>query len=207
VAWWLFQNLVVTTLLAGAVALVCRTMRVGPVVRHALWVIVLIKFITPPVLVWPWSAPDPFGVSALDMRHFQSAPAMALAPSATESFPATDVSALDRAGGGLPPSLTLAPLAATADRGLRGAGAGASVVPSAQIAAIAWPWLIVVWIAGSVCVLALEVVRLRRLARQIGRARPGPPQIVARVDRLAQDLHLRAIDVITVDGQSSPAIW
>jgi hypothetical protein len=72
VAWWLFQNIVVTALLACVVALVCRTTRVGPVARHALWLIVLLKFITPPVLVWPWAAPDPRArhlIGSLRRRH------------------------------------------------------------------------------------------------------------------------------------------
>ena len=40
-AWWIFQSLVTTAALAAAVALVCRFGRIGPVARHALWVIVL----------------------------------------------------------------------------------------------------------------------------------------------------------------------
>ena len=67
-AWWIFQNVGVTALLAAVVALICRTTRLGPVARHALWVLVLVKFVTPPLVSWPWTAPDPFGVSALDAR-------------------------------------------------------------------------------------------------------------------------------------------
>ena len=67
-AWWIFQNLVVTSVLAGVVALICRFGRIGPVGRHALWVLVLVKFVTPPLVVWPWTAPDPLGVSRIDAR-------------------------------------------------------------------------------------------------------------------------------------------
>jgi hypothetical protein len=52
-AWWIFQSLVTTAALAATVAIVCRFGRIGPVARHALWVIVLVKFITPPLVVWP----------------------------------------------------------------------------------------------------------------------------------------------------------
>ena len=65
-AWWIFQNVVVTTAAAAAVALICRFGRIGPVARHALWVLVLVKFVTPPLVVWPWAAPDPLGVAAMD---------------------------------------------------------------------------------------------------------------------------------------------
>ncbi len=67
-AWWLFQNVVITTALAAMVVVVCRATRIGPVARHALWVLVLVKFVTPPLVVWPWPAPDPLGVAALDLR-------------------------------------------------------------------------------------------------------------------------------------------
>ena len=65
-AFWIFQNIVITAALAAAVALVCRSGRLGPVARHALWVLVLIKFVTPPLVVWPWAAPDPLGIAAID---------------------------------------------------------------------------------------------------------------------------------------------
>lgn len=196
-AWWLFQNLIVTALLAGVVALACRATRIGPVIRHGLWLIVLIKFITPPVLVWPWSAPDPLGIATLDTRQPGREIALAV-PTKTQ-----DVAV------GLPPPLTLASLPATADRWPRtDPVVGDSPVPlPADIATLAWPWLIAAWIVGSVCVLILEATRLLRLAHHIRRARPGPQEIVARVDRLAKDLGLRAVDVIAVNGQSSPAIW
>src|SRR3990172_2693411 len=65
-AWWIFHTLVITAALAAVVATVCRIGRIGPVGRHALWVLVLVKFVTPPVVVWPWAVPDPFGVARLD---------------------------------------------------------------------------------------------------------------------------------------------
>src|SRR4030095_11657287 len=64
--WWLFQNLVIRAALAPIVAPICRTTRIGPVARHALWVLVLLKFVTPPLVVWPWAAPDPFRLAAVE---------------------------------------------------------------------------------------------------------------------------------------------
>ena len=63
-AWWLFQNLVITAALAAVVVAVCRLTRIGPVARHALWLLVLVKFVTPPLVVWPWAAPDPLGIAS-----------------------------------------------------------------------------------------------------------------------------------------------
>src|SRR4051812_14475451 len=61
--WWTFQNLVIASVLAGLVWLACRSGRVGPVGRHALWLVVLVKLLTPPLVVWPWAVHDPIGLT------------------------------------------------------------------------------------------------------------------------------------------------
>ena len=57
--WWTFQNLVIASVLAALVWLACRSGRVGPVGRHALWLVVLVKLLTPPLVVWPWAVHEP----------------------------------------------------------------------------------------------------------------------------------------------------
>jgi hypothetical protein len=52
--WWIMQNVI---LVAVAVSLICRWKRLSPAVRHALWLVVLIKLLTPPLFVWPWGIP------------------------------------------------------------------------------------------------------------------------------------------------------
>ena len=63
-AWWLAESVVVTAALALVVAAICRTTRIGPVARHALWVIVLVKFVAPPVVAWPWALTEGRGQKA-----------------------------------------------------------------------------------------------------------------------------------------------
>lgn len=187
-AWWLFQNVVVTALLAGIVALVCRTTRVGPVARHALWLIVLVKFVTPPVLVWPWAAPDPLGVAMLDA----GATSPVAGEGVTGSIAVSDTPVPD----------------ASSDRVVASPSLPVAANPNlSDVAAIAWPWLMGVWIAGSAAVLGIEALRLVRVARAVRRAVPGPSEIAGRVARLSRELGLRAVPVITIAGQSSPAIW
>lgn len=55
--WWLLDNTVIAAFLALIVALVCRVRRVPPVVRHALWLVVLIKLIAPPLFSGPIQIP------------------------------------------------------------------------------------------------------------------------------------------------------
>src|SRR5687767_2372792 len=55
--WWMFQNVLIAAALAGLVWLICRIRWLSPAARHALWLIVLVKLITPPLVVWPWAIP------------------------------------------------------------------------------------------------------------------------------------------------------
>ena len=166
-AWWIFQNVGVTAVLAAVVALICRTTRLGPVARHALWVLVLVKFVTPPLVSWPWTAPDPFGVSALDARS--DASPVAVARTRRRASARTDAS-------------TSAAIAAGAGRGHRGRcaadgsptgrprhGAGSSTL----------------WAAGSVLLIVIEGARLVRLARQVRARVRADAALVHRVATLS----------------------
>ena len=58
--WWFAQNALIAAVLAAIVWPLCRIRRLGPAVRHALWLVVLLKLVTPPLVMWPWSAPNLF---------------------------------------------------------------------------------------------------------------------------------------------------
>ena len=49
----LLQHLAVTTCLAAAVGLFCHLGRFRPALCHALWLVVLVKFLLPPIVNWP----------------------------------------------------------------------------------------------------------------------------------------------------------
>lgn len=58
--WWPVENTIVAAGLALIVALVCRIRSVPPVVRHALWLVVLLKLIVPPLFPGPIQVPAPW---------------------------------------------------------------------------------------------------------------------------------------------------
>jgi beta-lactamase regulating signal transducer with metallopeptidase domain len=183
-AWWIFQNLVITTALAAVVALACRFGRIGPVARHALWVLVLVKFVTPPLVVWPWTAPDPFGIAALD-------------------GPAADAGVAPFEPPSSPMVADSAAIVATEIHPLVAAQRDVAVE---HRAASVWPWLLVVWALGSLCVLGVEGVRLARLRRRV-RPTPEDHPIARRVRTLAAQLGVRATPVDIAAGISSPVVW
>lgn len=51
---WLLENSLATALLAVVVLAAGRGLRNRPALAHALWLIVLVKFLTPPLISWPW---------------------------------------------------------------------------------------------------------------------------------------------------------
>jgi beta-lactamase regulating signal transducer with metallopeptidase domain len=189
-AFWIFQNLVVTAALAALVLLLCRVGRIGPVARHALWVLVLVKFVTPPLVVWPWAAPDPLGVARLDATtaEHRAAPKPGAAyvpvghPSADAKLPAVEP--------------------AEGHEALRNDHQEAS-----QMAASIWPWLLGVWLTGSVFLVGLEGARLARLGRRIRRAHPVDSAIAERVSTLSAKFDLKPMPVHAIDDLTSPVVW
>jgi beta-lactamase regulating signal transducer with metallopeptidase domain len=186
VAWWLFQNLVATAALAAMVALVCRATSIGPVARHALWVLVLVKFVTPPLVVWPWNAPDPLGLAASTVERrltTTDGPTMTGGPPLQDSE-VTSPAPFD------PSALT-----------------GQRDRPAPRMSAAQMSWFLWIWAAGSIGLMAIEGVRLVRLARRVKRATPADPAIVHRVAQLSARLGLRPVPVLAMPDHASPVVW
>lgn len=55
ILWWSAQNAITIAILIAIVSLTCRLFRDRPAVQHVLWAVVLLKFVTPPVVSWPMS--------------------------------------------------------------------------------------------------------------------------------------------------------
>jgi beta-lactamase regulating signal transducer with metallopeptidase domain len=184
-AWWVFQNLVATFALALVAIGLCRVFRPGPVARHALWLIVLVKFLTPPIVEWPWALPDPMGLSVtrIDAGAREASPQTFTGEPAGAAEVTLELQALS-----LPPATGIAP-----------ATAGGSV-----------DWLMragIAWLAGSLWLLGIEAVRYRRVARQLRMATPPGPSIDGRVRCLAERLGVAAPSVRVIPGMRAPFIW
>ncbi|MGE3822217.1 MAG: hypothetical protein AB7I30_22615, partial [Isosphaeraceae bacterium] len=57
--WWIAETSLLAGALAAVAALVSRVGRLGPAARHALWLVVLLKLVTPPLVRSPWAFPRP----------------------------------------------------------------------------------------------------------------------------------------------------
>ena len=53
---WFVETTLVASGLAVVAALGSRLRSIGPTARHVLWLVVLVKLMTPPLVCWPWAA-------------------------------------------------------------------------------------------------------------------------------------------------------
>ena len=53
---WFVDTMLVASGLAIVAAVGSRLRSIGPTARHALWLVVLVRLVTPPLLSWPWAA-------------------------------------------------------------------------------------------------------------------------------------------------------
>src|SRR5437762_2240000 len=96
---WLLLHTVTVGLLAGVVAALCRCRRLPPAAQHLLWLVVLMKLLTPPVLAWPWALPAPFAApsaqpdppAAIEIEPRADGVEIVLAPAVADPLPAGEV--------------------------------------------------------------------------------------------------------------------
>ncbi len=177
---WMLHNALVATILALLAWGTCHWRRLGPATRHGLWLLVLIKLLTPPIVSWPWAVANPLA-----------------------SAPTID-------GAGLPQNETPPASATIASAVFVDSGDRQAPSPwlkgqhwTFQRASAA---LTVIWLASAAGVLLLQSVRIARMARRVARARQTPALEEAAA-RLSQTMGLRSVRVRAAEGLASPVVW
>ena len=178
------SNAVVATVLAVAAAVVCCCCR-RPAVRHALWLLVLLKLLTPPLIplpiAWPQASdapPAPREASA-ETDHL-----------AASSAPAEPINLSP------PPELA-------ADF------SDATPSPSPSLIAEYWiPVALGVWLGGSLVWWGIAGLRLAKFRRLLRETRAAPPVVQEQAGRMARLLGLRRCPpVVFVPVPLSPMLW
>jgi beta-lactamase regulating signal transducer with metallopeptidase domain len=179
-------NAAASAALALAAAAVSRLGR-RPALAHTLWLLVLLKLVTPPLV--PFSLPWPGGAA--------SPPAEEVRPAGAEG-PAAP-----------PPDWDFAPTEVAND----GPDGGASLPDPDPLPAAApplpWPWWAgLTWLAGSLLWAGWVVRHVVRFRRVLRRARLAPGPLQEEAEGLARRLGLwRCPDVWLVPGAVSPMVW
>ena len=185
-------------LLVAGFGLVARR----PALMHALWIVVLLKLITPPL----WSVP--IGPSAAGVEGESVGPgdpAESLAVDRRIEPPTAE-----------PVFAAMSPARGRPARALSWIVEGAGVERPSEVGnpeqdRDGADWRAVVattWIAGTLATFGIAAVRVRRFGRLLREARPAPRDVLDRVGELAGRLGLsRPPAVRMTPGAVSPMLW
>jgi len=200
----LLQIVVSNALVATALALVvfvitCVARR--PALTHVLWLLVLVKLVTPGIIPLPISWPT---IDKASSAPDTSAPVDLPAPSACETDvltpdPRQEVTLL------IYPAADSANLDASPDSG----GANSSDRFEIRPTVFAfWPWLVPLWLTGSLAWLTWTSVQVYRFHRLLRHARLAPPKLQEEVKTWAARLGLRKTPSLwLLPGCISPMLW
>jgi beta-lactamase regulating signal transducer with metallopeptidase domain len=195
-AMWLLSHTAGVLLLMLLVVALCRWRSPGPAGRHALWLLVLLKLLVPPLVAWPWPIPVLPGETADPARR------------SVASHDEGSTSPGEHEPTALPP-VSLSP-AGLSDIAISPQGHGEPLADE-RWAAIPWDRLrlagAAVWLGGGAAVALVQWRRLRRLRRLLTAARPGSDWLVAEVGRWAAELGIRPPRLMVLPGLGSPFIW
>jgi beta-lactamase regulating signal transducer with metallopeptidase domain len=205
-------NAVMAAGLAVVAAAVTRIWR-APALAHALWLLVLLKLVTPPLVPVPFSWPQPEIATPREMER-RPAEARTDAPAPRRADLGDEVAFLmpafppepvpeeeDPAPGGDPADWAPAP---------EPAGKQAVVEPTAPaMPAVSWESAVLaVWLSGTAGWFALAAYRLGRFRRLLRHARPASPELQDQARSLALRLGLSHCPAVyLVPGSISPLLW
>ncbi|MFO0876579.1 MAG: M56 family metallopeptidase [Gemmataceae bacterium] len=174
---------VILTALVLLIALFCRR----PAVLHALWLLVLIKLVTPPLLIIPipWAAVTPQAASESLSDLDEEPPLLALL-SETNKEDQADL-----------PEMPLVE--------------NSPVLMSAPDEDTPFDWqgtLLGVWLVGTLAWVSLAGTRLWRFGRNLRLSRPAPQTLTHRVNQLCAQVGLASPPgVYLVPARLSPMVW
>ena len=214
------SNAAVATILALIAACVGRFAR-RPALAHTLWILVLLKLITPPFVHVPVRLPDIGDLRLSDAAFVPvAAPSATLAPSASEGRCDEPPLVLGANVPGAKWQFNEAAIEETVSEQYAETSdlppadppiveANTATARLTEWASVLWlPVLLSAWGAGAVACWGIAGLRTARFHRLLRYGRPASAEIRERVRRLANQLGLwRCPDVLMVPGCISPLVW
>ncbi len=202
------SNAVSATFLAVLVACLGRVLARRPAILHCLWLLVLLKLVTPPLYQVP--IPWPESLSSGEKTAAVIEPDQASAALELLHIDLEDSAELAGLIEREPRAVRLA-LEEEAPRPETDPGPQA---PAAILSAFGWlsqNWSALVgsaWLAGTLATILISVRRIHRFQLVLREATPGSDRIQSWVDELSAQLGLeRAPQVWWIAGKLSPMLW
>jgi len=192
------SNAVAATILALPAVAVGAVYR-RPALVHGLWLLVLLKLVTPPLLFFPVSWPDAQEQPPLESASVEEDKIIAPAPAAEEQ---TALMVIPPNGEEEPADVEVPPM-------LDALGALTPTHTPTPAPAPVWPQLLrIVWAVGALAWFVLALERLHHFRRLLRFARPAPAALKERTRRLARSMGLkRCPRVRLLPGRVAPMLW
>ena len=187
-ARWFAETTLVALALALVAHLVGRLRGPGPAIRHLLWLVVLAKLMTPPLVHWPWSLP----VGLVATNTFEAPVARRATVALVPLRSAREVPLLDDREPEANASFASQPRSPVEPR---------PDFPSPVA------WLVSAWLVGSVLFGADQVRRIVRFRRRLRGARPAPAWLVDEAEAIGRRMSVALPPIRVVDGLDAPLLW
>jgi bla regulator protein BlaR1 len=215
---WFTETTLVTAALALIAIIASQLRSVGPTTRHALWLVVMIKLVTPPLLSWPWATSTSIGnwilSSTQDVYELRNVPLIAAGwPEQSQSRSELTAMELTVDHDSQVPSL------------LKGASPGSAeeqIEPSkflpiprrkwvkhlslSKPSPLLW-WAVSSWFVGSVLLAAGQGIRILRFRRRLLAAVPAPEWLVDELTQISKALGTTLPELLVLPDLGTPLLW
>ncbi len=216
---WFAETTLVAAILAGAAAVCGRSHTLNSTARHLLWLVVLIKLITPPVIQSPWTFPSPLGVSPeVETSSIAIASAsLATAPPAADLvIPGSTIETTDESTLTAIPNESASKIPATVGQ------PESRSVPDPSSRRAMWSWLpgrlggrsfsvatlpLSIWVLGTLALILFQGTRIVAFRKRLLDAVPAPSWLVAEAEQLAERLQVRVPELLVIAGLGTPMLW
>jgi beta-lactamase regulating signal transducer with metallopeptidase domain len=230
---WCAETAIVTGILAIIALAIGRHRPVTPAVKHALWLVVLIKFVTPPLFAWPWAIdfhslewPHARATSAVPVDLVANkSPAVELAPASEVSRSGESDSIAEASEREDEPAPAIELAATSPAPETRGTDEAPAVQPIAAVPAAArdipaaaerpfvpdagslLSGILIAWLIVSVTIAIGQAVRIIRFRRRLRSALAAPDFLIDEADRIGHWLGVTVPDLRVVDDLGTPMLW
>ena len=206
--WWFGQNTLAALLMIPCVMLACRVFRDRPAVQHLLWLVILLKLVTPPVVVWPWSVDELRSMawsqdSNVQVATLERLPTVPKQEVSSRAIPMEQTLVPSELVPNLEPSPPPVFVPIAADIVVE-APQPTTLVQWSGVLAFA---SISVWLVGAIACFVSQMRRIVRYARLVRNGEVAPSHLKAEVASVASLLRMKAPVSVVAKGIASPFLW
>ena len=209
--WWFAETTLIAGILALVAMLVPRLGRLGPAARHMLWLLVIVKLMTPPLIQASW----PFG-SWRSLAGDDGAVVVAIDPVA-EARP--EVEAETQVVANVEAVVPVEP--SEGFEVAEDAEVAATTQVASEVELVARPvatppaWaalsreeaLLGLWILGSTTWGLVQAVRILRFRRRLRWVKPAPEWLREEAEAIGSDFGVRVPEMVVVPNLDVPSLW